>query len=52
MQEDLTIYNLFFKNKLNNGTTAGTYVELGAFDGCMEANTRFLTFASWGRRDC
>jgi hypothetical protein len=39
LKEDLTIYNLFFKNKLNN---TGTYVELGAFDGSIEANTKFF----------
>ncbi|KAL7564960.1 hypothetical protein ACA910_006112 [Epithemia clementina (nom. ined.)] len=36
--EDQIIYNTFFKND----TTHGTYVEIGAFDGVQESNTRFF----------
>ena len=37
-KEDQIIYNSFFKNK----DIKGTYVELGAFDGTTESNTRFF----------
>jgi hypothetical protein len=50
LNEDKTIYNLFFKDKMKqhngkNGSstfTTGTYVELGAYDGKQESNTRFF----------
>jgi hypothetical protein len=37
--EDKTIYETIFKNKLN---ATGTYVELGAYDGSKESNSRFF----------
>ena len=40
LQEDKFIYETFFKNQ--NGDFMGTYVELGAFDGWIESNTRFF----------
>jgi Methyltransferase FkbM domain len=36
------IYQTFFKDKLRNGTTVGTYVKLGAFNGQEESNSRFF----------
>jgi len=36
-EEDKIIYNTFFQN-----SKPGTYVELGAFDGKVESNTRFF----------
>ena len=38
--EDKFIYETFFKNQNNNFT--GTYVELGAYNGRIESNTRFF----------
>jgi hypothetical protein len=43
--EDKIIYNKFFRNSNVTTTTKGTkgtYVELGAFDGATESNTRFF----------
>ncbi|KAL3911633.1 MAG: hypothetical protein SGILL_007204, partial [Bacillariaceae sp.] len=40
--EDKAIYNLFFKDQIMNDTQTGTYIELGAFDGMRESNTRFF----------
>jgi hypothetical protein len=41
LDEDKTIYNLLFKDKLDSGS-ALSYIELGAFDGIQESNTRFF----------
>jgi hypothetical protein len=38
-QEDKIIYDMFFKDRL---TGTGTYIELGAYDGLEESNTRFF----------
>ena len=41
--EDETIYKLFFKDALINGNKNNfTYLELGAFNGLRESNTRFF----------
>jgi len=40
-KEDQVVYERLFKNQMKPGET-GTYVELGAFDGISEANTRFF----------
>ena len=40
LNEDKIIYNLFFKDK--GPKTTGTYVEMGAFDGTTESNSRFF----------
>lgn len=40
LNEDKIIYNNFFKNKMPP-TEVGNYIEMGAFDGVTEANTRF-----------
>ncbi|CAB9518639.1 expressed unknown protein [Seminavis robusta] len=39
--EDKIIYHMLFKGRLNHNQP-GTYVELGAFDGKSESNTRFF----------
>jgi hypothetical protein len=39
LDEDKIIYEKLFKNA---NASAGTYIELGAFDGSREANTRFF----------
>ena len=39
--EDKKIYNRFFAKHLADENFVGTYIELGAFDGVKEANTRF-----------
>jgi hypothetical protein len=41
LNEDKTLYNKLFKN-VDDASNAGTYIELGAFDGSQEANTRFF----------
>jgi hypothetical protein len=38
-EEDQKVYNYFFKHRLK---VPGTYVELGAFDGQKESNSRFF----------
>ena len=44
-KEDQRIYEKFFKNNVD---VEGTYIELGAFDGHREANTRFFDVClSW-----
>jgi len=37
--EDLTIFNTFFKEQFND---QGVYIEMGAFNGMKESNTRFF----------
>jgi len=39
LNEDKFIYETFFRNKI---VTNGTYVELGAYDGIQESNSRFF----------
>ena len=41
MAEDKFIYETFFKNQTSDNFT-GTYVELGAYNGRQESNTRFF----------
>ena len=40
-QEDKKLFHRFFAKHMNDENFKGTYVELGAFDGIRESNTRF-----------
>jgi len=40
-KEDKTLYERFFSKHLQDDNFKGTYVELGAFDGVRESNSRF-----------
>ena len=41
LDEDKTIYNTFFRD-IDDSSFRGSYVELGAFNGVQESNTRFF----------